>query len=127
MFPGLMKASTSATSAVMESLHPAGSLSQGNQKPQALLRALCRPPTQQQLRLLTQPQTPSTLVIRLVCHLVVFCPYCISTFIILSLYRGRTTGNDLPVSVMTSPLTQAEEGLEDDHDVITAVTTEHHF
>uniref|UniRef100_UPI003AAE61F5 cell adhesion molecule CEACAM20-like n=1 Tax=Centroberyx gerrardi TaxID=166262 RepID=UPI003AAE61F5 len=26
---------------------------------------------------------------RLVCHLVVFCPYCISTLIMLSLYRNR--------------------------------------
>ncbi|XP_054456939.1 sialoadhesin-like isoform X1 [Anoplopoma fimbria] len=29
---------------------------------------------------------PSHLVFRLVCHLVVFCPYCISTFIVGSLY-----------------------------------------
>ncbi|XP_032364007.1 Fc receptor-like protein 5 isoform X2 [Etheostoma spectabile] len=64
------------------------------------------------------------LVLRLVCHLVVFCPYCISTFIMVSLYRCRTTGNDLPVSVVTTPPTQPEEGLDDD---ITAVTTEHHF
>ncbi|XP_039677852.1 tyrosine-protein kinase Fer [Perca fluviatilis] len=31
------------------------------------------------------------LVVRLVCHLVVFCPYCISTFIMVSLYRRRAT------------------------------------
>ncbi|XP_028420612.1 carcinoembryonic antigen-related cell adhesion molecule 20-like [Perca flavescens] len=43
------------------------------------------------------------LVIRLVVHLVVFCPYCISTFIMVSLYRCRTTGNDLPVSVVMTP------------------------
>uniref|UniRef100_A0A8C3G4C5 Ig-like domain-containing protein n=1 Tax=Cyclopterus lumpus TaxID=8103 RepID=A0A8C3G4C5_CYCLU len=35
---------------------------------------------------------PSHLVIRIVCHLVVFCPYCISTFIMVSLYRHRPTG-----------------------------------
>ena len=35
------------------------------------------------------------LVIRLVVHLVVFCPYCISTFIMVSLYRHRATGNSL--------------------------------
>ncbi|XP_028420614.1 Fc receptor-like A [Perca flavescens] len=71
---------------------------------------------------------PLQLVIRLVVHLVVFCPYCISTFIMVSLYRRRTTGN-LPVSVVMTPPTQAEEGLEiEDYDnVTTAVTTEHHF
>ncbi|XP_028420616.1 uncharacterized protein LOC114546147 [Perca flavescens] len=70
---------------------------------------------------------PLHLVIRLVVHLVVFCPYCISTFIMVSLYRDRTTGNDLSVSMVTTPPTQADEGLEDNYDVITAVTTEHHF
>ncbi|XP_039678347.1 uncharacterized protein LOC120572898 [Perca fluviatilis] len=69
------------------------------------------------------------LVIRLVCHLVVFCPYCISTFIMVSLYRRRATGNGLPVAmVMTTWPTQAEEGLDDDYENdITAVTREHHF
>ncbi|KAA8578127.1 hypothetical protein FQN60_001069 [Etheostoma spectabile] len=38
---------------------------------------------------------PVPLVLRLVCHLVVFCPYCISTFIMVSLYRDRTTGKTL--------------------------------
>ncbi|XP_028420613.1 low affinity immunoglobulin gamma Fc region receptor II-like [Perca flavescens] len=53
---------------------------------------------------------PLQLVIRLVVHLVVFCP------------------KNLPVSVVMTPPTQAEEGLDDDYDdVITAVTTEHHF
>ncbi|XP_049917539.1 Fc receptor-like B isoform X2 [Epinephelus moara] len=68
------------------------------------------------------------LVFRLLCHLVVFCPYCISTFIMVSLYRQRPTGNVLPISMVITPPTQAEEGLDDDYDdVITAVTTEHHF
>ncbi|XP_028420650.1 high affinity immunoglobulin gamma Fc receptor I-like [Perca flavescens] len=44
----------------------------------------------------TPPDTtsapPPTSVVRLVCHLVVFCPYCISTFIMVSLYRCRATG-----------------------------------
>ncbi|KAF1381046.1 hypothetical protein PFLUV_G00170350 [Perca fluviatilis] len=35
------------------------------------------------------------LMFRLVCHLVVFCPFCISTFIMGSLYRHRTRGNTL--------------------------------
>ncbi|XP_028420589.1 uncharacterized protein LOC114546123 [Perca flavescens] len=64
------------------------------------------------------------LVIRLVCHLVVFCPYCISTFIMVSLYRQRAKGNDLSVSMVTTPPTRAEEGLDENYD---DVTTEHHF
>ncbi|XP_031170507.1 neogenin-like isoform X1 [Sander lucioperca] len=81
----------------------------------------------------TTSEPPSTsdplpLVFRLVVHLVVFCPYCISTFIMVSLYRDRTTGNDLPFSVVMTPPTQAQERLDEDYDdVITAVTTEHHF
>ncbi|KAL7375098.1 hypothetical protein ABVT39_011864 [Epinephelus coioides] len=67
------------------------------------------------------------LVFRVLLHLVVFCPYCISTFIMVSLYRQRPTENDLLVSMVITPPTQAEEGLDDDDDVITAVTTEHHF
>ncbi|KAL7375802.1 hypothetical protein ABVT39_024224 [Epinephelus coioides] len=68
------------------------------------------------------------LVFRVHYYLVVFCLYCISTFIMVSLYRQRPTGNDLPVSMVITPPTQAEEGLDDDYDdVITAVTTEHHF
>ncbi|XP_032364012.1 low affinity immunoglobulin gamma Fc region receptor II-b [Etheostoma spectabile] len=71
---------------------------------------------------------PVPLVLKLVCHLVVFCPYCISSFIMVSLCRCRTTGNDLPVSMVMTPPTRAEEGLDDGYDdVTTAVTTEHHF
>ncbi|XP_047242836.1 Fc receptor-like protein 5 [Girardinichthys multiradiatus] len=66
----------------------------------------------------------TSLQVRLVCHLVVFCPYCISTLIMVSLHKHRTTGNDLSVSmVMTSP-TLAVHGLDDDYD---DVTTEHLF
>ncbi|XP_049424292.1 Fc receptor-like B isoform X1 [Epinephelus fuscoguttatus] len=68
------------------------------------------------------------LVFTVLYYLVVFCPYFISTFIMVSLYRQRPTGNDLSVSMVMTPPTQAEQGLEDDYDdVITAVTTEHHF
>ncbi|XP_067381397.1 Fc receptor-like protein 5 isoform X2 [Channa argus] len=72
------------------------------------------------------PPAPTSfhLVFRLVLHLVVFCPYLISTVLMVSLYRHRPTGNELPVSmVMTSP-TMSEWGLDDDYD---DVTTEHHF
>ncbi|XP_044198108.1 Fc receptor-like protein 5 isoform X2 [Thunnus albacares] len=68
------------------------------------------------------------LVFRLVCHLVVFCLYFISTLIMVSLYRHRPTGNDLAVSMVMTPPTQAEQGLDDDYDdIIISVTTEHHF
>ncbi|XP_067437032.1 high affinity immunoglobulin epsilon receptor subunit alpha-like isoform X2 [Thunnus thynnus] len=71
---------------------------------------------------------PFQLVFRLVCHLVVFCLYFISTLIMVSLYRHRSTGNYLPVSMVMTTLTQAEQGFDDDcDDVITSVTTEHHF
>ncbi|CAK6982603.1 Fc receptor-like protein 5 [Scomber scombrus] len=79
-----------------------------------------------------EPPPPSSaappLFITLVCHLVVFCPYFISTLLMVSLYRHRPTGNYLPVSMATSQPTQAEQGLADDYsDIITSVTTEHHF
>ncbi|XP_039678218.1 low affinity immunoglobulin gamma Fc region receptor II-b-like isoform X2 [Perca fluviatilis] len=67
------------------------------------------------------------LVFRLVCHLVVFCPYCISTFIMVSLYRRRPTGNDLPVFMATAPSNRAEESLTEDCDEIVAVSTVHHI
>uniref|UniRef100_A0A7N6ADI6 Ig-like domain-containing protein n=1 Tax=Anabas testudineus TaxID=64144 RepID=A0A7N6ADI6_ANATE len=68
--------------------------------------------------------TSLQLVFILVLHLVVFCPYFVSTLLMVSLYRHRPTENHLSVSmVMTSP-PQAEQGLDDDYD---DVTTEHHF
>ncbi|XP_039678216.1 low affinity immunoglobulin gamma Fc region receptor II-like isoform X2 [Perca fluviatilis] len=92
------------------------------------------PPTSSTTSASTHPDTTSAapppasdhlpLVIRLVCHLVVFCPYCISTFIMVSLYRRRATGKFLPVVVEMTPPTRAEEGMDDDYD---DVTTEHHF
>ncbi|KAL3050940.1 hypothetical protein OYC64_001255 [Pagothenia borchgrevinki] len=66
------------------------------------------------------------LVFRLICHLVVL--YCISTFLMVSLYRQRATGSDPSVSVVMTPPTHAEQGLDDDYDdVMSAVTTEHQF
>ncbi|XP_068449765.1 low affinity immunoglobulin gamma Fc region receptor III-like [Clinocottus analis] len=70
----------------------------------------------------------SHFAISLICHLVVFCPYCISTFLMVSLYQHLHTGNKLPVSMVMAPPTHAEKGLDDDYnDIITAATTEHHF
>ncbi|XP_039678224.1 low affinity immunoglobulin gamma Fc region receptor III-like [Perca fluviatilis] len=86
------------------------------------------PPTTSSLPSPYITSDPLPLVIRLVVHLVVFCPYCISTFIMVSLFRHRATGNGLPVAIVMSSPTQAEEGLNDDHEYnITAVTREHHF
>ncbi|XP_042257802.1 Fc receptor-like protein 5 isoform X1 [Thunnus maccoyii] len=66
------------------------------------------------------------LVFRLAYRLVVFSPYFISTLLMMSLYRHRTTaGNDIS---MATPLpNQAAEGLAEEYDDIMEVTTEHHF
>ncbi|KAK1889613.1 Fc receptor-like B [Dissostichus eleginoides] len=57
-----------------------------------------------------------------------FLPYCICTYIVVSLYRERATGNDSSVSVAMTPPTRAEQGLDDDYDdVMSAVTTELQF
>uniref|UniRef100_A0A3P8P8D0 Ig-like domain-containing protein n=1 Tax=Astatotilapia calliptera TaxID=8154 RepID=A0A3P8P8D0_ASTCA len=87
-------------------------------------------------------------------HLVVFCPYFISTLLMVSLYRWRATGNTLSlfsylsssvpfdslykslithvtgsdlIPVVTAPPTQARERLAEDCDDIVGVITEHHF
>ncbi|KAI9527245.1 hypothetical protein NQZ68_032827 [Dissostichus eleginoides] len=74
------------------------------------------------------PASSLHLVLRVICHLVVFCPYCISTFLMVSIYRERATGSDLSVSMAMNPSTHAEQGLDDDYDdVMSAVTTEHQF
>ncbi|XP_022625060.1 uncharacterized protein LOC111239456 [Seriola dumerili] len=67
-------------------------------------------------------------VVRLLCHLLVFCPYCICTGLILSIYCSRKTGNKAAVSMeMTQPV-GGGQGLDEDYDDITAdVTTEHEF
>ncbi|XP_056224992.1 low affinity immunoglobulin gamma Fc region receptor II-like [Seriola aureovittata] len=73
----------------------------------------------------TAPPPPVFFLIR---YLVVFSPYFISTVLMVSLYRQRPTGNHLPVSVVMTPPSQAEQGLDEDYDdVISDVTTEHHF
>ncbi|KAK2863421.1 hypothetical protein Q5P01_002954 [Channa striata] len=68
------------------------------------------------------------LLFSLVLNALVFCPYFISTIIMVYLYRQTCKGNHLPpVSVeMTSP-TPAEQGSNSWDDVIVAVTTEHQF
>ncbi|XP_056225575.1 Fc receptor-like B [Seriola aureovittata] len=68
---------------------------------------------------------PLQVVFRVLYHLVMFCPYFISTVIMVSLYRQRHTGQHPRVSMATAPPTQAEQRLAEDRDDI--VTTEHHF
>ncbi|CAI5660278.1 unnamed protein product [Oreochromis niloticus] len=79
------------------------------------------PPTS----VLSPYSTTLHLVIRVVCHLVVFCPYFISTFIVVSLYRGRAKENDPTIPMATA--TNAEQRLCEDYDDIGSVTTEHQF
>ncbi|XP_029381823.1 Fc receptor-like protein 5 isoform X2 [Echeneis naucrates] len=72
---------------------------------------------------------PLWLVLRLLCHLVVFCPYFISTAIMVSLYQQRSSGSgrSVSVSVATAVSTQHRWRLAEDCDDITVVTTEHKF
>ncbi|XP_027894575.1 vascular cell adhesion protein 1-like [Xiphophorus couchianus] len=65
---------------------------------------------------------------RLVCHLLVVCPYFISTLLMLSLFRQRTKANDPPVSEEMTSSFRAGQGLDDVYEnVISDVTTQHHF
>lgn len=50
--------------------------------------------------------------------------FCLKNILPLTLLPA---GSELPVSMATTPLQEAEEGLADEHDVIDEVTTEHHF
>ncbi|XP_030608818.1 Fc receptor-like protein 5 [Archocentrus centrarchus] len=82
----------------------------------------CRPTT-------TSPLPPDSsslyFVIKLLFYLVMFCVCFISTLLMVSLYQHRPTGNDLRASI---PPTQPDQGLDEEFDdIITDVTTEHHF
>ncbi|XP_025766879.1 uncharacterized protein LOC109203765 isoform X1 [Oreochromis niloticus] len=71
------------------------------------------------------PLLPCESVLRLFCHLVVFCPYCISTGLLLSICCSRKTPIKPAISM---EMTQHHRGqkLDEDYDDITAdVTTEH--
>ncbi|XP_043954223.1 Fc receptor-like protein 3 [Gambusia affinis] len=67
---------------------------------------------------------PASLLVRLLCHLLVFCPYCISTLLLVSLYVCSVKGSDSSVSMVMTPPCQADQGLDNDYD---DVTTEHHL
>ncbi|XP_039899225.1 uncharacterized protein LOC120740816 [Simochromis diagramma] len=71
---------------------------------------------------------PCESVLRLFCHLVVFCPYCISTGLLLSVCCSRKTPNKQAVSMEMSQCDGGGQGLAEDGDDVTAdVTTEHAF
>ncbi|XP_039464344.1 uncharacterized protein LOC116329876 [Oreochromis aureus] len=71
---------------------------------------------------------PCESVLRLFCHLVVFCPYCISTGLLLSICCSRNTPNKPAVSMEMSQRDGGGQGLAEDGDDVTAdVTTEHAF
>ncbi|KAM4713891.1 protein turtle-like [Anableps anableps] len=93
------------------------------------------PPTTRTPSITTDTPTPtappppsSSLSIRLVCHLVVFSPYFIATLLMASLFCQRTAGKVPPVSEEMTSSFHAGPGLDDEYEnVITDVTTEHHF
>ncbi|XP_038565640.1 uncharacterized protein LOC119896197 isoform X2 [Micropterus salmoides] len=67
-------------------------------------------------------------VLRLCCHLVVFCPYCVSTGLMLSICCSRKTGNKPAVSMEMTQAVGGSEKLDGEYNDITAdVTTEHAF
>ncbi|KAG7236282.1 hypothetical protein INR49_001198 [Caranx melampygus] len=60
---------------------------------------------------------------RVLCHLVVICPYCVSTILMISIYCSRRTGNKPHVSIKMNTRVQSEEYVSVSNDV----TTEHDF
>ncbi|CAI5657179.1 unnamed protein product [Oreochromis niloticus] len=71
------------------------------------------------------PLLLSESVLRLLCHLVVLCPYCISTGLLLSIY-SKTLNK--PAVSMEMTQHHRGQGLDDVYDDINAyVTTEHAF
>ncbi|KAL4009740.1 hypothetical protein ACER0C_003592 [Sarotherodon galilaeus] len=78
------------------------STDQGGKSPEGFLRVRDAPPL-----------LPCESVLRLVCHLVVFCPYCISTGLLLSICCSRKTYR------------RGQELDEDYNDITADVTTEH--
>ncbi|CAI5660759.1 unnamed protein product [Oreochromis niloticus] len=85
------------------------------------------PPTTTTIRTAPELTADSSLQLafRIVLHLVVLCPYLISTLLMMSLYQCRAKGND--ISDSTKP-TLPDQGLDNERDdVITDVTTEYQF
>ncbi|XP_028254799.1 sialoadhesin-like isoform X2 [Parambassis ranga] len=86
------------------------------------------PPSRLLVTALPSPGVSGSSVLRVVFHLVVCCPYVISTVLMVSLLRRRPTGSGSGrqnASVAsTSPPAQDQEGLDRECD---DVTTEYHF
>ncbi|XP_030579225.1 CD276 antigen-like [Archocentrus centrarchus] len=65
---------------------------------------------------------------RLFCHLVVFCPYCISTGLLLSICYNKKTPNRPAASMEVTQQHEEAQALAEECDDVTAdVTTEHAF
>ncbi|XP_016535175.1 sialoadhesin-like isoform X1 [Poecilia formosa] len=74
------------------------------------------------------PPPPFYHHVRLLFLLVVICPYIIPTVLMVSLFRQRNKANNPPVSEEMTPSFNATQELDDVYEnVITGVTTEHHF
>ncbi|XP_033182636.1 uncharacterized protein LOC113168753 [Anabas testudineus] len=75
-------------------------------------------------------QTPADLnlsVVRILLHLVVFCPFFISTLLMVSLYQCKPTGSNQPVSMTMSLSNRGGEDLDEHNDyIMDDVTIEHH-
>ncbi|XP_070686555.1 low affinity immunoglobulin gamma Fc region receptor II-like [Pempheris klunzingeri] len=70
------------------------------------------------------PDTPSLSLVKLLCHLVAICPYCITTILMVSIYYSKRKG----VSMETDPRVEHSQRMDEEYDDITAnVTTEHDF
>ncbi|XP_027132049.1 uncharacterized protein LOC104936303 isoform X2 [Larimichthys crocea] len=66
----------------------------------------------------------SVSVIRLFCHLVVCCPFCISTGLMMSICCSRKTGDKPAVSMETNQRVELDEEYDD---IAADVTTEYDF
>ncbi|XP_042257808.1 low affinity immunoglobulin gamma Fc region receptor II-like isoform X1 [Thunnus maccoyii] len=80
----------------------------------------------------SRPSSPVSvdrgLALSLLCHLVVVCPFCISTVLMVSIYCSRRTGNTPAVSMEMPQRAGGGQGLDGVYDDITAdVTTEYDF
>ncbi|KAL7402073.1 hypothetical protein ABVT39_009043 [Epinephelus coioides] len=69
------------------------------------------------------PPPPSLSVIRLLCHLVVAFPYCISTVLMVSVCCGKRTGNKPAVSKELDPRAEGGQGLAEEDNYV----SEHDF
>ncbi|XP_051255653.1 uncharacterized protein LOC127363150 [Dicentrarchus labrax] len=66
--------------------------------------------------------------LRLFCHLVAICPYCVCTALMASICCSRKTGNKEVVSMEMTQRVGGSDGLDEDYDDITAdVNTEYGF